>query len=780
MSKMRRILGGALVLLLMTACHTFNNPVEKEVNGRGAGAVTAVVTGIDSGASVLVVDLHWNETNSVGEFTFRKLVALNNLKIQETVTFDGLAQGYGHVEAASFVGNVPWQAPQSGSNIAISDKGSARTTVMLGAPDGDVDLDFDYDFEWSEAGGDEDTQEAESEAESEIAAETEAEDTQWTPTATLDVPYSSTVVTLDGSVDVTYEWQHAVRATIQTGLQTPALVLAQHNAMSLYLGFYIPSMPTSAGQAELDKLQLAFLTDETKPQDAFVLVIARNSASVSCQLVYSLGRTCNDLLPTPIYSVKQVNFVSGNGWMAEATIPFASLGIKTGLAKTFRFAVASYDNSQTTYSPWPPDGTNVLKPTTYGAMLSSGKWAYVDQTPDGDSESEMDGDSESAAPLDGDSDTADTDSENSEATTDGDQDTDVPEGQPGYCTPNAYVCSVSEGIAMARRCDSDGRYYGGYISCDDNNVCTDDTCVPGATGCTHTNNTASCVDNNACTTNEHCVNGSCVFSQISCDDHNVCTNDFANPAVDGCCYHSNNNGVDCDDGLTCTQAGTKTCYGGTCVGTWTAGCCEGHPDMTFIGDLGGYCIDKYEAVIATEGFAVTDGCTAGADGQRYGAATDDYPAGFSDYVTAASQTAKLYACNHAGLAPSRLMTIAQARLACQNAGKALCTSSQWMRACAGSASAAYPYGASYQTTACNGQDLGIGEPVGSGTESACVREAVYDLSGNVEEWSDSGTVCGGSYASDANHLTCSSCVPPTATTAATRGFRCCVVPSVMP
>ena len=66
--------------------------------------------------------------------------------------------------------------------------------------------------------------------------------------------------------------------------------------------------------------------------------------------------------------------------------------------------------------------------------------------------------------------------------------------------------------------------------------CTTDSCDP-ATGCVHTDNTATCNDNNACTTRRlrpgdglHAHAG-----RLDCDDNNVCTTDTCDPAT-GCMH----------------------------------------------------------------------------------------------------------------------------------------------------------------------------------------------------------------------------------------------------
>jgi subtilisin-like proprotein convertase family protein len=101
----------------------------------------------------------------------------------------------------------------------------------------------------------------------------------------------------------------------------------------------------------------------------------------------------------------------------------------------------------------------------------------------------------------------------------------------------------------------------GDAECNDNNVCTTDTCNP-ATGCVNTNNTNPCNDGNACTTNDTCGGGTCNGgSPPVCNDNNVCTTDTCSPAS-GCVFTNNTN--PCNDGNACTT--NDTCGGGTCNG----------------------------------------------------------------------------------------------------------------------------------------------------------------------------------------------------------------------
>ncbi len=78
----------------------------------------------------------------------------------------------------------------------------------------------------------------------------------------------------------------------------------------------------------------------------------------------------------------------------------------------------------------------------------------------------------------------------------------------------------------------------------------------------NTDNTAACDDSDACTTVDTCGGGLCVGGAApSCDDGNVCTDDSCDP-VSGCVNTAN--AATCDDGDACTTV--DTCGGGLCVG----------------------------------------------------------------------------------------------------------------------------------------------------------------------------------------------------------------------
>src|SRR5207302_7564993 len=104
-------------------------------------------------------------------------------------------------------------------------------------------------------------------------------------------------------------------------------------------------------------------------------------------------------------------------------------------------------------------------------------------------------------------------------------------------TNNSLPCSDGNSCTTSDVCSGGHCAGGAPPSCDDGNVCTDDTCSP-STGCVHTNNTAPCTDGNACTTNDTCSHGSCAGGPApNCNDGNPCTDDGCDQTTG--CRHTN-------------------------------------------------------------------------------------------------------------------------------------------------------------------------------------------------------------------------------------------------
>ncbi len=135
-----------------------------------------------------------------------------------------------------------------------------------------------------------------------------------------------------------------------------------------------------------------------------------------------------------------------------------------------------------------------------------------------------------------------------------------------YANNNA-PCDDGNACTTGDTCAGGTCQSGPPTNCNDGNACTSDSCVP-PTGCAHDpvpaccTTDGQCADTDQCTTNERCVNNACVSDPVSCDDGNVCTDDSCNPSTG--CVHTNNN-LSCDDGNVCTA--NDTCAGGVCAGT---------------------------------------------------------------------------------------------------------------------------------------------------------------------------------------------------------------------
>jgi hypothetical protein len=125
---------------------------------------------------------------------------------------------------------------------------------------------------------------------------------------------------------------------------------------------------------------------------------------------------------------------------------------------------------------------------------------------------------------------------------------------------NALPCDDEDACTVGDLCSGGTCVPGEPADCDDDNLCTTDSCNP-ATGCQSTANTLACDDGNACTEGDVCANKSCkAGTPADCDDDNVCTTDSCNPAT-GC--QNVANASSCDDGNPCTLA--DKCVGGECL-----------------------------------------------------------------------------------------------------------------------------------------------------------------------------------------------------------------------
>lgn len=203
--------------------------------------------------------------------------------------------------------------------------------------------------------------------------------------------------------------------------------------------------------------------------------------------------------------------------------------------------------------------------------------------------------------------------------------------------------------------------------------------------------------------------------------------------------------------------------------------CPGREGMIVVPSIRGrppFCIDQYEASIM--------GGELGNPAQ---------PPGGDGSTTAVAQSVRF-------ALPASGVTWHQARAACENAGKRLCTAEEWRITCRGDIELTYPYGDTYAPGVCNDFGATRGgvvetgamiEPVlqddGSYVAGGCVSvHGAYDLSGNVWEWNADSFLsdqrrglAGGSFKSNPTGLACvtqdSHAEPDELDDA--YGFRCC-------
>lgn len=133
-------------------------------------------------------------------------------------------------------------------------------------------------------------------------------------------------------------------------------------------------------------------------------------------------------------------------------------------------------------------------------------------------------------------------------TEDGCTDADSCDGS--VCLANDIVCDDEDVCNGTETCDSvDGCQSGVPLDCDDSIPCTVDDCNP-VEGCTNTADSPCCEvvcdDDNLCTT-DSCSNGTCIFTPSVCDGNDVCETGRCD-AEDGLCKYE---AIVCPDGQVC-------------------------------------------------------------------------------------------------------------------------------------------------------------------------------------------------------------------------------------
>jgi len=164
------------------------------------------------------------------------------------------------------------------------------------------------------------------------------------------------------------------------------------------------------------------------------------------------------------------------------------------------------------------------------------------------------------------------------------------------------------------------------------------------------------------------------------------------------------------------------------------------PEMAF---SAGICMDRYEARLLERG-------------------EDGSLTPFPPFARPKAGRSAFVAESRAGVRPQGYISQLEAASACQNAGKRLCTLSEWYRACRGEHETLYPYGATFVRGRCNvgkphllsllhgtdarawSYETAFNDPeldrrpgflAETGAYPGCVTSAgIFDLVGNLHEW----------------------------------------------
>ncbi len=147
-------------------------------------------------------------------------------------------------------------------------------------------------------------------------------------------------------------------------------------------------------------------------------------------------------------------------------------------------------------------------------------------------------------------------------------------------------CEDGSACTLGDTCTEGECLPGAALTCDDQNLCTDDACDP-AKGCVNLPNTVTCSDGDACTGPDVCAMGACTTTKVNCDDGTPCTADSCD---NGSCVHLAQDAT-CDDANPCTEA--DLCNKGACSGT--AKDCDDNSPCTIDACEGGTCSHKQVA-----------------------------------------------------------------------------------------------------------------------------------------------------------------------------------------
>jgi sulfatase modifying factor 1 len=113
---------------------------------------------------------------------------------------------------------------------------------------------------------------------------------------------------------------------------------------------------------------------------------------------------------------------------------------------------------------------------------------------------------------------------------------------------NGVTCSDDSLCTLGDVCVGGTCLPGAAAICNDQNLCTSDSCE-AAEGCVFLPNGATCNDGNACTSGDTCTGAVCAGAAVACNDGNACTEDNCTKDK-GCVVLPS--AATCNDGNACT------------------------------------------------------------------------------------------------------------------------------------------------------------------------------------------------------------------------------------
>lgn len=166
-------------------------------------------------------------------------------------------------------------------------------------------------------------------------------------------------------------------------------------------------------------------------------------------------------------------------------------------------------------------------------------------------------------------------------------------------------------------------------------------------------------------------------------------------------------------------------------------------NMILIEDFAGgaFWIDAYEASLSAgvlgsedqdldDDGRIADETSANAHASSHGLVADTQGEDSVELTT-------VQAVSMPGVLPTTNVSFYQSASACANAGKRLCTSAEWYHTCAGAEGRIYPYGDTWDRADELSIDCWGGRnPSPTGAFGCVTPEGVFDLSGNVWEWTN--------------------------------------------